>query len=106
MNALRSLATPEVIDVLAEELRENEQRGVVNHVADVRLLQGDTAESWREAGQDYATVAMRFGLRDWTTDRTGRVVEGDPEKPTEATEVWTFVRPRGGRWLVSAIQQA
>ena len=105
LNALRSLATPEVVDVLAEELRENEQRGVVNHVADVRLLQGDTAESWREAGQDYATVAMRFGLRDWTTDRSGRVVDGDPDRPTEATEIWTFVRPRGGRWLVSAIQQ-
>jgi predicted lipid-binding transport protein (Tim44 family) len=103
--ALRALATPEVVDVLAEELREDAGRGVVNHVADVRLLQGDTAESWREAGQDYATVAMRFGLRDWTTDRTGRVVEGDPNRPIEATEVWTFIRPRGGRWLVSAIQQ-
>jgi predicted lipid-binding transport protein (Tim44 family) len=106
VNVLRPLATPEVVDVLAEELRENEARGVVNHVADVKLLQGDTAESWREAGQDYATVAMRFALRDWTTDRTGRVVEGDPDRPTEATEVWTFVRPRDGRWLVSAIQQA
>lgn len=105
VNALRSLATPEVVDVLAEQLRENAERGVVNHIADVRLLQGDTAESWREAGQDYATVAMRFGLRDWTTDHSGRVVDGDPDRPTEATEVWTFVRPRGGRWLVSAIQQ-
>ena len=107
LNALRSLATPEVVEVLAEELRNDAARGVVNHVADVRLLQGDTAESWREAGQDYATVAMRFGLRDWTTDRaTGRVVEGDPDRLTEVTEVWTFVRPHGGRWLVSAIQKA
>jgi predicted lipid-binding transport protein (Tim44 family) len=73
----------------------------------VKLLQGDVAESWREQGREYATVAMRFGLRDWTTDRaTGRVVEGDPDRPTEATEVWTFVRPRGGNWLLSAIQRA
>ena len=50
---------------------------------------------------------MRFGMRDWTTDRaTGRVVEGDPDRPTEATELWTFVRPRGGEWQLSAIQQA
>lgn len=105
--ALRRLATSEVVDVLSEELAENARRGVVNHVADVRLLQGDVAESWREAGQDYATVAMRFGHRDWTTDRaTGRVVEGSPDRPVEATELWTFIRPRGGRWLVSAIQQA
>jgi predicted lipid-binding transport protein (Tim44 family) len=32
-------------------------------------------------------------------------VEGD-EHPTEATELWTFMRSRGGVWLLSAIQQA
>ncbi|HEX6012309.1 MAG TPA: TIM44-like domain-containing protein, partial [Geminicoccaceae bacterium] len=107
VTALRRLATPEVVSVLAEELTENAGRGVVNHVTDVKLLQGDVAESWCEQGREYATVAMRFGLRDWTTDRaTGRVVEGDPDRPTEATEVWTFVRPRGGNWLLSAIQRA
>jgi len=26
--------------------------------------------------------------------------------PDEATEVWTFMRARGGHWLLSAIQQA
>ena len=86
--------------MLGEELGQNERRGVVNHIADVKLLQGDVAESWREQGQDYATVALRFGLRDWTTDKaTGAVVEGDPGRPIEATELWTFVRPRGGEWL-------
>jgi len=29
-------------------------------------------------------------------------VEGGDD---EATEVWTFMRRRGGRWLLSAIQQ-
>jgi predicted lipid-binding transport protein (Tim44 family) len=50
---------------------------------------------------------MRFATRDWTVERSsGRVVEGDPERPTEATEVWTFRRPHGGNWLLSAIQRA
>ena len=93
--ALDRLATPEVVGFLAEDLGQDERRGVTNHIADVKLLQGDVAESWREPGQDYATVAMRFGLRDWTTDNaTGRVVEGSPDRPVEATELWTFVRPR------------
>jgi predicted lipid-binding transport protein (Tim44 family) len=30
------------------------------------------------------------------------VVEGGTD---EATEVWTFMRVRGGNWLLSAIQQ-
>ena len=50
---------------------------------------------------------MRFSARDWTEERaTGRVVEGDPNRPVEATEVWTFRRERGGPWRLSAIQQA
>jgi predicted lipid-binding transport protein (Tim44 family) len=103
---LDRLATPEVVGFLAEELAQDERRGVVNHVEDVKLLQGDVAESWREQGRDYATVAMRFGMRDWTIDRaTGRVVEGDPDRPTEATELWTFVREAGGQWRLAAIQQ-
>mgnify|MGYP001396254594 CR=1 FL=1 len=104
--ALDRLATPEVVGFLAEELGQDERRGVVNHVAGVKLLQGDVAESWREGARDYATVAMRFALRDWTTDAAGRVVDGDPDRPTEATELWAFVRERGGPWRVSAIQPA
>ena len=104
---LDRLATPEIVGFLAEELAQDEKRGVVNHIADVKLLQGDVAESWREQGRDYATLAMRFGMRDWTTDRaTGAVVEGDPARPVEATELWTFERPRGGAWQLAAIQQA
>jgi predicted lipid-binding transport protein (Tim44 family) len=46
---------------------------------------------------------MRYALNDQTLDReSGRVVEGGPG---EATEVWTFMRRRGGHWLLSAIQQ-
>lgn len=104
---LRSVATPEIVSYLAEELADNAGRGVVNRIKDVRLLQGDVAESWREGGVDYCTVAMRFSLVDWTVERaTGRVVEGDPSRPTEVTELWTFRRPRGGSWQLSAIQQA
>ena len=103
---LDRLATPEVVGFLAEELGQDERRGVTNHIADVKLLQGDVAESWREQGQDYATVALRFGLRDWTTENaTGRLVEGSPDRAVEATELWTFVRPRNGQWRLSAIQQ-
>jgi predicted lipid-binding transport protein (Tim44 family) len=36
----------------------------------------------------------------------GRVVDGDLAVRTQATELWTFVRVPGGRWLLSAIQQA
>jgi len=106
LTALRAVVTPEMASYFAEELAQNSNRGVVNKLSDVRLLQGDLAEAWREGNVEYATVAMRFSLIDATVDRaTNRVVEGDPNRPVEATEIWTFTRSRGGRWLLSAIQQ-
>jgi predicted lipid-binding transport protein (Tim44 family) len=38
-------------------------------------------------------------------DPNGRVVDGHPSERVQATELWTFVRAPGGRWLLSAIQQ-
>jgi len=103
--ALRKLTTPEAMSWLAEELSENATKGLKNEVSDVHLVQGDVAEAWREDGADYATVAMRYESIDVTRERaSGRVVEGDPDTPTEAVELWTFLRKRGGYWRVSAIQ--
>ncbi|MDB5621899.1 MAG: hypothetical protein JWR39_462 [Devosia sp.] len=104
---LRRLTTPEMMGYLAEQMAANATRGLRNHLADIKLLQGDIAESWREDGRDYATAALRYSLNDWTVERaTDQVVEGDPAAPTEVSELWTFVRERGGNWKLSAIQEA
>jgi predicted lipid-binding transport protein (Tim44 family) len=101
--ALRARVTPEMLSYFAEDLAENTSRGIVNKIADVKLLQGDLAEAWREGNTEYASVAMRYSLVDQMVERaSGRVVEGGPD---EATEVWTFMRARGGNWVLSAIQQ-
>ena len=106
LGALRARMTPEMLSYYSEELAKNSSRGVINHISDVKLLQGDLAEAWREGDDDYATVAMRYSMVDRTLDRaSGRLVEGDT-KPQEATELWTFRRTRGGQWVLSAVQQA
>jgi predicted lipid-binding transport protein (Tim44 family) len=111
VDALGEMTTPEMLSYFARDLADYERKGVRNEVSDVKLLQGDLAEAWREAGSDYATVAMRFSLRDALIEpSTGRVVTGDA--PHEVTEVWTFRRdhnhPAEGwqqGWQLSAIQQ-
>jgi predicted lipid-binding transport protein (Tim44 family) len=104
LGQLRRLVTPEMLSYFAEELSANASKGVVNRVSDVKLIQGDLAEAWREGDAEYATVAMRFSVKDEIVDReSSRVVEGGPD---EATEIWTFMRTRGGHWLLSAIQQS
>lgn len=103
--ALRGATTPEMMSYFSEELGQNASNGVKNEVSDVRLLQGDVSEAWREGPTEYATVAMRYSSIDATRERaTGRVIEGDAENATESTEVWTFTRQGRGPWLLSAIQ--
>jgi predicted lipid-binding transport protein (Tim44 family) len=103
-SALRAMITPEMLSYFSEQLADNASRGLVNRVTDVKLLQGDLAEAWREGRTDYATVAMKYGLKDSMVERaSGRVVEGG--ELTEVTELWTFMRSGGGNWLLSAIQQ-
>ena len=105
VRALQGLATPEMASYFAEQLAVQSSRGVRNSVTDVRLLQGDLAEAWRERGREYATVAMRFSMIDATRDASGRVVDGSPTEHVTATELWSFLRSPGGRWILSAIQQ-
>lgn len=103
---LHTLATPEMVSYFTEDLNANKQRGVVNTVSGVKLLQGDLSEAWREGPADYATVALRYSLIDKTVETaTGKIVEGS-ETPTEVTDIWTFTRRPGSGWELSAIQYA
>lgn len=105
LNGLQAMTTPEMVSYFAEQLSEQVSRGVRNVVDDVTLVSGDLSQAWTEQGRDYATVAMRFSMVDVTRDAAGRVVDGSPNEHVTATEIWTFVRSRGGNWILSAIQQ-
>ena len=106
LQALRSVATPEMTSYFAEQLAELTSRGWRNTVSDVHLMKGDLAQAWSESRREYATVAMQFAMVDVTRDGEGRVVDGSPTERQLVTELWTFMRSPGGRWLLSAIQQA
>ncbi len=106
LNGLRAIATPEMVSYFSEQLSELRSRGLRNQVADVRLDKGDLAQAWREGSRDYATVAMKFSMLDVTMDGMERIVDGSRTERQTVTEIWTFVRSSGGRWILSAIQQA
>jgi predicted lipid-binding transport protein (Tim44 family) len=107
--ALPFLATPEMVSYFNDDLDADAAQGVRNDLADVKLLQGDLAEAWVERDAEFATVAMRYALRDAKIDiKTGRVVSGSTSELQEVTEIWTFRRARGAptqAWRISAIQQ-
>ena len=109
LGQLRRLMTPEMLSYFSEELTRNASQGIRNIVSNIELVKGELSESWEEGDLQYATAYMRWRAIDYVT-RLGRP-PGDPEtivsgnSRVEAEEVWTFVRRRGGDWLLSAIQQ-
>ena len=108
---MRQLMTPEMLSYFSEELTRNTSQGVQNLVSNVTLVKAELAESWEEGDLEYATAYMRWTALDYTVrlgaapSTPGALVAGDPRIPTESEEVWTFVRRRGGQWLLSAVQQ-
>jgi predicted lipid-binding transport protein (Tim44 family) len=111
LGRLRQLMTPEMVGYFSEELTRNASQGVQNIVSNVELLKGDISEAWDEGDLQYATAFLRWRAIDYVA-RIGRspgmpdyIVSGDPRQPVESEEVWTFVRRRGGDWLLSAVQQ-
>ena len=111
LDALKRLTTPEVLHYFSTALSENVSREVENHVEDLRVLNIEVKESWTEEATDYATALLRWTAQDYTMSlskqrgEAGYVVEGNDQTPTEVSEAWTFMRYRGGKWLLSAIQQ-
>src|ERR1700693_1499616 len=110
LGRMRQLMTPEMVSYFSEELTRNASQGLQNIVADVRLLKGEITESWVEGDLQYATAYMQWSAIV-SAARIGRspgqpdyLVSGDPKTPTESEELWTFVRRRGGQWLLSAVQ--
>ena len=111
LGTMRQYVTPEMLSYFSEQLAENQSQGVVNKVDDVELIKGEVREAWDEGRLHYATALMHWRSRDYTVRSGGNrgegeiIVGGDPQNATEASEMWTFARSPGGRWLLSAIQQ-
>jgi predicted lipid-binding transport protein (Tim44 family) len=112
--ALRRQVTPEMLSYFSEQLSANASQGIENRVEHVNLLKGDLQEAWSDGDLEYATTRLHWSANDYmvsaavqSASQGGQevIVSGDPSRPVEATELWTFVRSHGGRWLLSAIQQ-
>ena len=69
-----------------------------------RLADALVREAYWDTDNNNTTLVMKVALTDSMVERaSGRTVEGGER--SEVTELWTFMRARGGNWLLSAIQQ-
>lgn len=104
---LRDILSKEVYDSFDAAIGEREGRG---ETAETRFVSIDSTEiTAAEMRVRTALVTVRFisQLVSVTRDKAGNVVEGNPDKVTEVTDVWTFARDvtsRDPNWKLVATE--
>jgi predicted lipid-binding transport protein (Tim44 family) len=94
---LKNLLSREVYDGFESAINEREKRG---EVVESRFVAIDKAEiTSAEQRQRTAQVTMRFvsQIVSVTRDKTGKVIDGNPDKASDITDVWTFARDTTSR---------
>jgi predicted lipid-binding transport protein (Tim44 family) len=89
---LRDLLSPEVLEGFSKAIADREGRG---EKVDMTLVSIDDAKIVDAQVKDMiAQVTVRFlsKLITATRDRDGKVVDGNPDKVVDVTDVWTFSR--------------
>lgn len=107
IDAVNHLMAPEIFDIMRGDIAKMKADGRINRLENIAVRGIEITEVWQESGMDYITAEMNANLLDYTTDESGRVVEGSKSDPIRFTEYWTFVRSIGGQeWRLTAIQQS
>ncbi|MCK0197488.1 Tim44/TimA family putative adaptor protein [Ancylobacter sp. 6x-1] len=106
---LKDLLAKDVYDGFAGAMAEREARGETMETHLVAIAKSDLIDA--QVKGRTAQVAVRFvsQLISVTRNASGEVVEGDPEKVGDVTDVWTFSRDLGARdpnWKLVATEAA
>lgn len=105
--ALAPLLAPDVLDGFTSAIAAREERGDTVETTFVGLDKA-AIEDARMKG-DTAQVAMRFETKliSVTRDRTGAVIDGNPDQVSSIVDLWTFARDVGSHdpnWALVATE--
>jgi predicted lipid-binding transport protein (Tim44 family) len=95
--SLKNLLSRDVYEGFEAAIRERETKGETVETKFVAIDKSDITGA--ELRGRMAQVTLRFvsQLISVTRDKSGTVIEGNPEKVTDVTDVWTFARDLSSR---------
>jgi predicted lipid-binding transport protein (Tim44 family) len=106
---LKNLLSREVYDGFVAAISERESRGEQVDQTFVGMDKADVVEAELKQGIAQLTVRFVSQLISATRDRAGAIVNGDPKRIKEVTDIWTFARDATSRdpnWKLVATQAA
>jgi len=106
---LRNLLSREVYEGFEAAIRERESKGETVESRFVAIEKSDITGA--ELRNRTAQITVRFvsQLISVTRDKAGNVIDGNPKKVTDVTDVWTFARDLSSRdpnWKLLATEAA
>lgn len=107
--ALKDLLSPEVYEGFSSAIAERENRGEQIDQSFVGIKSADLVEAELKGGIAQLTVKFVSELISATRDKAGEVINGDPKRIREVTDIWTFAREaisRNPNWKLVATQAA
>jgi predicted lipid-binding transport protein (Tim44 family) len=106
---LKQLLGNDVYEGFARAIRERESRGEKVQSSLVGIDKADIIEAEVKNRTAYVTVKFVSELISVTRDAEDEVVEGDPKKVREVTDIWTFCRDiasKNPNWKLVATEAA
>jgi predicted lipid-binding transport protein (Tim44 family) len=106
---LKDLLSPEVFEGFSSAIAERENRGEQIDQSFVGIKSADLVEAELKGGIAQLTIKFVSELISATRDKAGGVVNGDPKRIREVTDIWTFAREavsRNPNWKLVATQAA
>lgn len=94
---LRNLLGPDVFERFDEAIGDRERRGERVETTFVGIDKADITEAALRGSTAQITIRFVSQLITVTRDRNGAVIDGDPARVTEVTDVWTFARDTRSR---------
>jgi len=94
---LKNLLSREVLDGFDSVIRERENRGETSETRFVSIDKADIIGAELRGRSAQITVRFVSQLISVTRDRSGAVIDGNAERVTDVTDVWTFARDLSSR---------
>ncbi len=107
--SLQQLLGTDVYEGFERAIRERETRGEKVQSSLVGIDKADIIEAEVKNRTAYVTVKFVSELISVTRDADGEVIEGDPKKVREVTDIWTFAREvasKNPNWKLVATEAA
>jgi predicted lipid-binding transport protein (Tim44 family) len=95
--ALKNLLAREVYDGFEAAIREREGKGETVETRFVSIDKSDITAVDVRGRTAQVTIRFISQLVSVTRDKAGNVIDGNPEKVTDVTDVWTFARDLSSR---------